>query len=329
VRTSFLKTLEKLAAADPRVTLVVGDLGFSVVEDFAKKFPRQFLNAGVAEQNMAGLAAGMALSGRIVFIYSIANFPTLRCLEQIRNDGCYHNANLKVVSVGGGFAYGSLGSSHHATEDLAIMRALPGMVVFAPGDPVEVECITRLAVNHQGPCYLRLGKAGEPVVHGAPLDFKIGESLAVRPGRDLTLISTGGMLRSSVLAAEELEAHGVSAGVVSMPTLKPIDAPAICRIAAEGKAILTVEEHSVIGGLGGAVAEVLAQRAPAVPFRILGIPDSFAREVGGQEHLKRVNRLSVPDIVRSALELRAAPREREVELASVGSNAKLGGKSGS
>jgi transketolase len=301
-----LKTLEKHAARDPRITLVVGDLGFTVVEEFAKNFPRQFLNAGVAEQNMAGLAAGMALSGRIVFIYSIANFPTLRCLEQIRNDGCYHNANLKVVSVGGGFSYGSLGSSHHATEDLAIMRALPGMVVFAPGDPAEVECITRLAIHHQGPCYLRLGKAGEPVVHDGPRDFGIGESLTVRQGRDLVLISTGGMLRSCVLAAEALEALGISAGVVSMPSLKPLDAQAICRIAAEGKAILTVEEHSVIGGLGGAVAEVLAQWAPsAVPFRILGIPDSFLREVGGQDHLRRVSGLSVQDIVRSAQELRS------------------------
>src|SRR5207302_7770276 len=148
-----------------RVCLVVGDLGYSVIEKFAETYPDQFVNVGVAEQNMTGIAAGLALSGKIVFTYSIANFATLRCLEQIRNDVCYHNANVKVVAVGGGLAYGALGSTHHATEDLAIMRALPRMVVVAPGDPVETELLTRAVAAEAGPCYMRLGRAGRSEEH--------------------------------------------------------------------------------------------------------------------------------------------------------------------
>src|SRR5262249_3580196 len=165
MRTAFIEALFELAKQDQRIVLITGDLGFSVIEPFMQTLPKQFVNAGVAEQNMTGVAAGMALSGKIVFTYSIGNFPTLRCLEHVRNDVCYHNANVKVVCVGGGFAYGSMGVTHHATEDLAVMRAMPGMVVVAPGDPVETRAATRAITAHPGPCYLRLGKAGEPNVH--------------------------------------------------------------------------------------------------------------------------------------------------------------------
>src|SRR5437879_2689318 len=165
MRGAFFETLIQLAARDPNVFLVVGDLGFGVTEEFSRRFPRQFLNAGVAEQNMTGIAAGLALSGKTVFTYSIANFPILRCLEQVRNDVCYHHANVKVVAVGGGFAYGSLGATHHATEDLAIMRALPAMTVVAPGDPEEAMAATEAVAAHDGPCYLRLGRPGERKVH--------------------------------------------------------------------------------------------------------------------------------------------------------------------
>lgn len=305
MRTAFLKTIEELAAEDSRIQLVVGDLGFSVIEPFRARLPDQFLNAGVAEQNMAGLAAGMALEGKIVFIYSIANFPTLRCIEQIRNDGCYHEVPLKIVSVGGGFSYGALGSSHHATEDLAILRSLPGMMVMAPGDPLEVEHATRAMVEHPGPGYLRLGKAGEPSVHTGPIDFEPGRALRVREGSDLTICSTGGMLHDCLAASEELESQGLGVRLLSFPTLKPLDEEAIRQAAAETRAILSVEEHSVIGGLGGALAEVIAQDPSPrkTPFRILGIPDRFTREVGGQEHLKKVNGLTIPDIVRTAREI--------------------------
>lgn len=310
MRTSFIKTLELLAAKDPQINLIVGDLGFSVVDDFAKRFPNQFLNAGVAEQNMTGLAVGMALSGKIVFTYSIANFPTLRCLEQIRNDACYHAANVKIVSVGGGLAYGALGSSHQATEDLAIMRALPGISVVAPGDPLEAEHAVRAVARLHGPCYLRLGKAGEPAVHSGPIDFHLGKALTLRVGQDLTIITTGAMLHSCAKAADELKSSGVSVRLLSMHTIKPLDRDAVLAAAAETTAILSVEEHSILGGLGGAIAEVLAQSAPCpVPFRILGL-DGFCRVVGSQEHLRAACGLSVSDIIRASHSLLKVVKER-------------------
>src|SRR3982751_2787827 len=197
MRNAFLDTLYELARQDDRIVFITGDLGFRVVEKFMENMPNQFLNAGVAEQNMTGIAAGMALSGKISFTYSIANFPILRCLEQIRNDVCYHRANVKVVAVGGGFAYGSLGATHHATEDLAIMRALPEMTVVAPGDPEEAAAATEAVAAHDGPCYLRLGRAGEQKVHARPIHFQLGKAIQVRQGTDITLISTGGMLQTA------------------------------------------------------------------------------------------------------------------------------------
>lgn len=301
MRTAFLKTLEELAGEDDRINFITGDLGFTVVEPFVRRFPMQFLNAGVAEQNMTGLATGMALTGKVVFTYSIANFPTLRCLEQIRNDACYHNANLKVVSVGGGLAYGALGSSHQATEDLAIMRSLPGMTVVAPGDPLEATHATRAIASHNGPCYLRLGKAGEPSVHAGPIDFKLGRAIVVTEGRDLTIISTGAMLHHSLRAVEILAAEKISVRLISMHTIKPLDTDAIVRASKETKALLTVEEHSVVGGLGGAVAEILAQNSiGAFPFRILGLPDKFCRVIGSQEYLRTATGLSIDSIVAAA-----------------------------
>src|SRR6266480_7640900 len=213
----------------------------------------------VAEQNMTGIAAGMALSGKIVFTYSIANFPILRCLEQVRNDVCYHNANVKIVAVGGGLAYGSLGSTHHATEDLAIMRALPRMVVMAPGDPTEAEAATQAAAVHPGPCYLRLGRAGESKVHRGEIDFQLGKAIQLRDGKDLTLISTGGLLETAVQVAESLRHTDLQTRVLSMHTVKPLDSDAILTAARETGAVFTLEEHSVVGGLGGAVAELLAE----------------------------------------------------------------------
>jgi len=302
MRTAFIRTLEALAAEDPRIWLLVGDLGFTVVEPFAKRHPHQFLNAGVAEQNMTGVATGLALSGKIVFTYSIGNFPTLRCLEQIRNDVCYHRANVKIVTIGGGYAYGPLGSSHHATEDLAILRALPEMIVIAPGDPIETEAATRAIAAYTGPCYLRLAKAGEPAVHHTPVEFRIGRSFTVRDGEDVTLIGCGAVLPLCVEVADALEKTGISVRVISMPTIKPLDVEAVLNAAQETAAILTVEEHSVVGGLGGAVAEVLAQSDTTCrsAFRTVGLPDQFCDTVGDQRHLRAKSGLSVEAIVRAA-----------------------------
>lgn len=300
MRTAFFRTLLELAEHDERINLIVGDIGFGVVEPFAERFPRRFLNAGVAEQNMTGIATGLALCNKVVFTYSIANFPTLRCLEQIRNDVCYHNANVKIVAVGGGFAYGSLGMTHHATEDLAIMRALPGMVVVAPGDPIEAEQATRAIVAHPGPCYLRLGRAGEVNVQRPRLAFEIGRAITVRDGGDITLISTGGVLRAAVLVAERLAQEGVQARVLSMHTVKPLDTDAVLAAARETRAIVTIEEHSVIGGLGGAVAEVLAESdREKIAFKRVGLPSVFSSRVGSQEYLRAAYGLSQDQILES------------------------------
>lgn len=299
MRTAFISTLTELAAGDPRITLVVGDLGFGVVMEFARRFPRQFVNAGVAEQNMTGLAAGLALSGRIVFTYSIANFPTLRCLEQIRNDVAYHGARVNVVAVGGGTAYGALGATHHATEDLAAMRSVPGLTVIAPGDPVETDLAIRAIVaSGGGPSYLRLGRAGEETVHATPPDLRVGRAIALRDGVDVTLISTGGMLADTVRTADALAAHGVRAGVLSMHTLRPIDADAIVERARRSGLLCTVEEHSISGGLGSAVAEVMAEAGvPGARLLRLGFPDRFADKVGSQAYMRERAGLHVEGLV--------------------------------
>jgi transketolase len=293
MRNAFLAELYELAQQDERITFVTGDLGYTVVEKFMETLPKQFLNAGVAEANMTSVAAGMALTGKIVFTYSIANFPTLRCLEQIRNDVCYHKVNVKVVSVGGGFAYGSMGATHHAIEDLAVMRALPNLTVVAPGDPAEARAATRAVVEHQGPCYLRLGKAGEPMVHGGPIEFKLGKAIRLRDGRHATLMSTGGMLKTATLAADRLTAAGISVRVVSMHTIKPLDEEEVLAAARETGALFTLEEHSVIGGLGSAVAEVLSEGdCPKVPFKRLGMPSAFSPHIGSQGYLLKQHGLS-------------------------------------
>ncbi|QDU55341.1 transketolase family protein [Aeoliella mucimassa] len=298
MRTTFIDTLTEMAAADPRVTLVTGDLGFGVVQKFAERFPNQFVNAGVAEQNMTGLATGMALSGRIVFTYSIANFPTLRPLEQIRNDAAYHNANVVVVAVGGGMSYGAFGMTHHATEDIAILRSLPNMKVVAPGDPAETSAATKKVGSGIGPTYLRLGRAGEPMVHTGPIDWQLGKALTTRDGNDATIIATGAMLATAASAADQLtETHGLKVRVLSMHTIKPLDSDAVVKAAEETGTIVTLEEHSILGGLGGAVAEVLCEACvPGVKFQRIGLPSEYITEVGNQDYLREFHGLDVETV---------------------------------
>ncbi|CCW35482.1 transketolase subunit B [Chthonomonas calidirosea] len=296
MRTAFIEELCKLAEEEERIWLLCGDLGYSVLERFRDRFPNRYVNVGVAEQNMTGMAAGLALCGKIVFTYSIANFPVMRCLEQIRNDICYHHANVKIVAVGGGLAYGAQGYTHHGVEDLAVMRVLPEMTVIAPGDPVETRLATRAIVSYNGPCYLRLGKAGEPIVHQTDPKFEIGKAILMQDGSSVTLISTGGMLATVMQAAQRLAENGIAARVLSMHTLAPLDREAILAAAAETGGIVTVEEHG-IGGLASAVAEVLAVAGYAVPFRALHLPRKPTSHAGTQESLRSVHGLSVEGIV--------------------------------
>ena len=287
MRQAFINTLIKLAKKDNRVFLLTGDLGFSVLENFREKFPKRFFNMGVAEQNMIGVAAGLALSGKIVFVYSIVPFLTMRCFEQIRNDLCYQNLNVKLVGTGGGLSYGSLGSTHHALCDIAIMRALPNMKVLAPGDPFEAERVAEIAAFSEGPAYIRLGKNNEPKVHLKSLSFDIGQGIVLRNGNDITIFATGNMLYSAKLVVDKLLVKNIDARLVSMPTIKPLDKNIILKAAKETKAIFTIEEHSLIGGLGSAVAEILsANNVNNIIFKGIGVNDEYPRVVGGQNYLR-------------------------------------------
>ncbi len=302
MRDHFVAALNALATKDRNVLLITGDLGFGVLTKYAEQFSNQYLNVGVAEQNMAGLATGMALEGKTVFTYSIANFPTLRCLEQIRNDICYHQASVKIVAIGGGFSYGALGMSHHATEDLAIMRALPNMTVVAPGDVVEAAAATQAVYERPGPCYLRLGRGGEPTIHQEKISFEIGKAIKLYEGEDVTLISSGGILQNALAAREQLVERGLDVGLYSMHTLKPLDEKAIKYLADRSRLIVTLEEHSTLGGLGGAVSEVLAELpAPRARLKRLGLNDCFSSLVGDQDYLRDAYGLSVDGIANTVL----------------------------
>jgi len=287
VRGAFVRRLSSLAERDPKVFLITGDLGFGVLTGFAERFPRQYLNAGVAEQNMTGLATGLALEGRIVFVYSIANFPTLRSLEQLRNDVCYHEANVKVVAVGGGFSYGALGISHHATEDLSILRALPGIAVVAPGDRWEAGEATEAVASRPGACYLRLERSASAEESREGDVFELGRACVVRQGHDLTLITAGGILGEALKAAEVLGERGVQCRVLSMHTVKPLDHHAVAAACSETGGIITVEEHTLDGGLGSAVAEACMD-AGVYPKRFarIGLRSVFSSIVGSQEYLR-------------------------------------------
>ncbi len=302
MRDAFTRALMREAAADPKLTLVTGDLGFGVLKPFWETYPDQFINAGIAEQAMTGLAAGLAREGRTVLTYSIGNFPTLRCLEQIRNDCAYHDANVKIVCVGGGFVYGSLGMSHHATEDMAVLRALPGVTVFTPGDPAEVEAVVPVMLRTPGTCYLRLGRGGEPTLHTKPVEnWQLPQALTLRKGTDVALLSAGGILTQTVGAAEKLQAMNVSAEVVSFPCLKPIDADKIRELAGRFRHIVTVEEHTIVGGFGSAVAEVLAEAGAGCKLHRIGMPDVYCCTVGTQQYLRGVYEMDDEAICRRTL----------------------------
>lgn len=302
MRDAFTRALMREAAADPKLTLVTGDLGFGVLKPFWETYPDQFINAGIAEQAMTGLAAGLAREGRTVLTYSIGNFPTLRCLEQIRNDCAYHDANVKVVCVGGGFVYGSLGMSHHATEDMAVLRALPGVTVFTPGDPAEVEAVVPVMLRTPGTCYLRLGRGGEPTLHTEPVEnWQLPQALTLRKGKDVALLSAGGILTQTVSAAEKLQALNVSAEVVSFPCLKPIDEEKIRELAGRFRHIVTVEEHTIVGGFGSAVAEVLAESGAGCKLHRIGMPDVYCCTVGTQQYLRGVYEMDDEAICRRTL----------------------------
>lgn len=288
MRDAFVKTLIDLAKSDKNIELITGDLGFGVLKPFWEQVPDQFTNAGIAEQNMSTVAAAMALEGKTVFTYSIGNFPTIRCLEQIRNDCAYHKANVKIVCIGGGFAYGSLGMSHQATEDLAILRALPDVVVMAPGDLVEAEEATKAIAYYPGTCYLRLGRGGEKRIHNQLNNFKIGKAIKAKDGERVVFFSTGAIFDEVEGAYEMLLTYGYRPAVYTFPTVKPIDKKLIRYCAEKFELIVTCEEHSIIGGFGGAVAEVMAEmKTRKAALLRIGLEDLYCTSVGNQEYLRK------------------------------------------
>jgi len=290
MRNAFADELTKLGDSDPRLVLLSGDIGNRLFDKFRAAHPARFYNCGVAEQNMTGVAAGMAMTGMRPITYTIAPFVTTRCLEQIRTDICYHDLPVMVVAVGGGLSYAGLGPTHHACEDIAFLRAIPNMTVICPGDAWEVRAAMRAALQQDKPVYMRIGKRGEPKVHtDTPAEFAIGKALTVAEGSDVCLLSTGTMLPEAVEAAHLLAQDGVSAQVVSCHTVKPLDHDFLADAMLRFRLVATIEEHSLIGGFGAAVAEWMVDIG-SMPrgFLRFGTPDAFFKRSGEQEYAREV-----------------------------------------
>lgn len=287
MRDHVIKALVKAAESDPRIMLVIADLGFNVVELFKDRYPDRFFNAGISEQNMTSVAAGLALEGNMAFTYSIGNFPTLRCIEQIRNLVCYHNANVKILAVGGGFAYGDLGMTHHATEDIAMMRALPNMRVYAPADAIEAVACFHDMIKCNDPCYLRMARGKEECIYQEDAALDVTRCIEYAPaGTDFNILVTGTIACEAVKLQKMITNEGFSCGAFIVPRIKPIDQHTICEIAQKSRYLISMEEHNIIGGLGGTVSEILSGLATHGKLLRFGLQDIFTSEVGGQNYLR-------------------------------------------
>jgi transketolase len=285
MRNSFVKTITEMAAEDPSIMLVIGDTGFGAFEEFEAKFPGRFINVGIAEQQFVGFSAGLALSGMKVVAYNVCTFMS-RAMEQIRLELSYQKAGVVLVGVGGGFSYATGGPTHHAVEDISQFRAFPDMSVICPADPLEMEKATRQAINSSKPCYIRICKNNDPILHTEPFEFKVGKGIIVKEGSDAAIIATGGMVKEALATVKILEKSNISCRVISMHTIKPLDKDLILECAKKFSAIFTMEENTIVGGLGGAVAEVLTTNTvhPNV-FNMFGFPDTHARVTGTRDYL--------------------------------------------
>lgn len=298
MRNAFADELTKLGDQDSRVVMLSGDIGNRLFDKFKAKHPARFFNCGVAEANMMGVAAGMAMNGFRPVAYTITPFVTTRCLEQIRTDVCYHEAPVTIVAVGAGLAYSGLGPTHHACEDISFLRSIPNMVVICPGDAFEVRAALQASMKQDRPVYIRMGKKGEPVVHPGPIEnFQIGKAIAISDGKDVCLLSTGNMLPEVIEAAHKLGEKGISAQVVSFHTVKPLDEAFLKDAFGRFKLVATIEEHSLIGGFGAAVSEWLTDsRTANQNFMRFGTPDAFFKKSGEQEYAREMLGLSAHQI---------------------------------
>jgi transketolase len=318
MRDAFAERLFELASRDERIVLLSGDIGNRMFDRFKQAFPDRFYNCGVAEANMMGTAAGLALGGLRPVVYTIVPFVTTRCLEQIRVDICYHRQPVVIVGVGGGLAYASLGATHHACEDVALLRVLPHMQVICPADRPETRAALSAALGQSDPVYIRLGKKGEPTVHTQEPTLVIGQAIPIRAGREVMILSTGTLLPQALETADSLQAAGISTGVVSFPTVKPLDETCLETVFSQYLLVVTLEEHSIIGGLGGAVAEWLSERwwrSPTPTSRTAqllrcGTPDAFLHEAGEQSEARQLwglEPLQLAQKIQSALKKLSSP----------------------
>lgn len=313
MRKTCLDLVYELARKDKRVFFIGSDLGIGTLKQFKAEMPDRYFMEGVSEANIVGIAAGLALEGKIVYINTIATFLTRRCFEQVALDLCLHNANVRLIASGGGLVYAPLGPTHEAIDDIAIFRALPRMTIVAPADADEMRRLMPLTVDYSGPIYIRLGKGGDPIVTNDRVPFQIGRAIPMREGSDALIVSTGVMLKPALDAAAALEKEGLEAAVLHMPTVKPFDTGAVVEFAGRVPVIVSLEEHTVIGGLGSAVAEAIAEAGFETPkrFKRIGLPDVFPDKYGSQASLMARYGLTADRVAATVQELLRAASVKE------------------
>lgn len=299
MRQVSLDMVYELAKKDKRVFFIGSDLGIGTLERFKEEMPERFLMEGISEANIIGIAAGLAMEGKIPYINTIATFLSRRCFEQVVVDLCLHNVNVRLLGSGGGLVYAPLGPTHEAIEDLAIMRTIPNMTVVAPADADEMRRLMWQTLDYQGPMYIRIAKGNDPIVSRDDIPFEIGKALALREGRDALIITTGITLKNGLDAADQLRQEGLQVAVLHVPTIKPLDEEAILECIAGVPVVVTVEEHTIIGGLGGAVAEIMSEANFNTPkrFKRIGIPNVFPDKYGSQASLMQAFSITTENVI--------------------------------
>ena len=302
MRTAYLNTLYDLAKSDPNVYALISDNGAIVYDKYRENLGQQYLNLGISEANMLGVAAGMASCGKIPYAYTIGAFLAYRALEFIRNDICLQNQNVKIVGTGAGMVYSALGPTHHATEDLGCLRSLPNLTIFSPASPLEVKKVTEAAYKLAGPVYIRLGTNREKEIYTSDYEFQIGKGIEICQGNDITIIATGNIIVDAFAVRKQLEQEGISTRIINMHTIKPFDKEIVQKALTETRGIVTLEDHNVIGGLGSAVAEVIAESGVGIRFRRIGLT-AFSKGYGTYEEVKRENNIGLDDICQTVREV--------------------------
>ncbi|MBI4039349.1 hypothetical protein HY388_00795 [Candidatus Daviesbacteria bacterium] len=305
MRNAFTKRLCEIAAKNNNIIIITNDAPTPAFLEFKEKLPSRFINAGLAEANMTGMAAGLALSGKIPITYSIIPFVVMRCYEQVRDDVCYQNVNVKIIGIGGGIVYSTLGGTHTALEDISMMRALPNMTVISPADPMEAIKTADAIIDYKGPVYVRLARTGDPVLYKKDYQFKIGKAVTMKRGKDVAIIGYGPILARALAAADELEKQGISVEVINMHTLKPLDERKVVETIKRTRALVTIEEHSIIGGIYSAIVEVMARYQLNIPIAGIALKDEFLTNYGKQTEILDTLGFSIGDIKKTIKQIYA------------------------